>query len=342
MRMRKELNLNEYQYDLPERLIAQDPLQKRDQARLLILERKTGRLFHDKFFNIGCYLPKKSCLVFNRSKVLPVRLLGHREERTGCVEVFLLKKQLDGYNYEVLMRPMRKLKNGDRIYFNGNGIVAQVWDRDKRLVRFNKRNIDSYLERTGHMPLPPYIKRTDNLLDRKYYQTVYAKHPGSVAAPTAGLHFTQKLLNNLQRQGHSVKFVTLHINYATFKPVEQQNISKHSMHKEEYSIARQTFQSIQKAKDKGRKVVAVGTTSTRVLETVCLTGQMKGETSIYIYPGFDFRGIDSLITNFHLPCSTLLMLVSAFATRKLIMRVYQEAIEKKYRFYSYGDAMLII
>lgn len=343
------MNLNEFHYVLPQELIAQEPLRQRDQARLMVIDRATGSIKHDIFKNIGQYLPAKSCVVLNDSKVIPARLLGRRQPNGGTVEIFLLKRLPDGYSYEALMRPLRRLKTDERIIFNGGKLVAQIKDRDKGVVRFNRKGITGQLNKIGRIPLPPYIKRRDNAADRKYYQTVYAKKAGSVASPTAGLHFTGRLLKSLGQAGHMIEKVTLHVNYATFKPVEEQDITKHQIHTEEFAVSHKTFGALSKSKQEGRKIVAVGTTSCRVLETISKWNvgngrgrALQGNTDIFIYPGYRFRMTDVLLTNFHLPYSTLLMLVYAFGTKELIARAYQEAIKQSYRFYSYGDAMIIL
>jgi len=336
------MKLEDFDYHLPEGLIAQHPLHQRDKARLMVVDRKQKSITHDRFANISKYLPEKSCVVLNDSKVVPARLLGRREGSGGKVEIFLLKRLDDGCSYETLMRPLRRLKEKEKITFNGGHLVAEIKDRQKRIVRFNKRNISPELERIGHIPLPPYIKRFDRAEDRKYYQTVYAQKRGSVASPTAGLHFTNRLLNRIERDGHTIAKVTLHINYATFKPVEERDVSKHKMHVEDYSMTKRALSAVNGARKEGRKIVAVGTTSCRVLETVAAGGRLKGSTDIFMYPGYQFRMVDILVTNFHLPLSTLLMLVYAFGTKELIAKAYAEAIRQKYRFFSYGDAMIII
>lgn len=336
------IQLNDFDYTLPEHLIAQYPLARRDQARLMVVDRKTKNIEHDIFANIKKYLPEESCLVLNDSKVIPARLLGQREHTGGRVEIFLLKKLEDGHSYETLIRPLRRLNNNDRIIFNGGHLIAKIQDRENRIVRFNQRNISSALEKFGRIPLPPYIKHPDRASDRKYYQTVYAKKEGSVASPTAGLHFTSRLLRGLEQGGHTTAKVTLHINYATFKTVEEQDVTKHKMHFEDYTITQKTWKAVTHAKAQGRRIVAVGTTSCRVLETVAAGGPFKGRTDIFMYPGYEFKMADGLITNFHLPFSTLLMLVYAFGSKPLMSQAYREAVEKKYRFYSYGDAMMII
>jgi len=336
------MKLNDFQYHLPEELIAQHPLHRRDQARLMVVDRARQMISHDVFANIARYLPEQSCLVLNDSKVVPARLLGKREGTGGRVEIFLLKKLADGYSYETLLKPLRRLKVDEKIIFNGGSLVATIKDKEKRIICFNRKNITAQLEKIGHIPLPPYIKRLDRVEDRKYYQTVYAQRSGSVASPTAGLHFTNRLLNSIQKKGHAVERVTLHINYATFKPVEVEDITQHKMHVEEYLVAQKTMNALRQVRARGRKVVAVGTTSCRVLESVAAGRPLKGCTDIFMYPGYRFGMIDVLITNFHLPASTLLMLVYAFGGIDLMRRAYAEAIQKKYRFFSYGDAMIIV
>lgn len=334
------MNLDEFWYDLPSACIAQFPLKKRDQAKLLVVERKNGRISHDIFANIGNYLPAKSCLVFNNTKVIHARLLSQRKTG-GKVEIFLLKRLEDGYTYETMLRPFKRLKIGETITFQ-NGLRAEIIDKEKKIVRFNKKNIAEDLKRIGHVPLPPYIQRLDRAIDKTYYQTVYAKKEGSVASPTAGLHFTNVLISKLKRSGHRFIPVTLNVNYATFKPVEAFDITKHKIHSEYYEVTSGAHQSIVKAKAQGRSIVAIGTTSCRVLETLAQGNPLKGESKLFIYPGYNFTNTDCLITNFHLPFSTLLMLVYAFGGIDLMKRAYQEAIKHDYRFYSYGDAMMIV
>ena len=338
--------LASYGYPLPEDLIAQYPTAKRDAARLLVVDRRDNSMRHDVFANLGQYLPPKTTLVLNNSKVILARLLGHKiSSGRGLpagrqVEVFLLKDMGDGYCFEALLRPLKKIREGELMGF-GSGISAVLADKEQRIVRFNKKNIVRYLKDVGHVPLPPYIKRSDEPSDRMDYQTVYAKCLGSVASPTAGLHFTKPLLARLKAQGHAFKELTLHINYGTFKPVECADIRQHPMHSEGYAISPSVYQAVLKAKKNGRPVAAVGTTSCRVLESVARTGKLEGETGIFMYPGHGFKMADMLLTNFHLPYSTLLMLVCAFGGYDLVMRAYQEAIKERYRFYSYGDAILI-
>ncbi|MDP8266090.1 MAG: tRNA preQ1(34) S-adenosylmethionine ribosyltransferase-isomerase QueA [Candidatus Aceula meridiana] len=336
------MKLKDFDYHLPESMIAQHPLKKRDTARLMVIDRKRKTIIHDTFSNIADYLPKKSLFVVNDSKVVPARLFGKKEFGGREVEIFLLKGLSDGYCYEALMKPLRKIKDDEKIFFNGSGIYARLEDRKKMIVRFNKKNALMHLKSVGHIPLPPYIKREDAPSDRKDYQTVYARHQGSVAAPTAGLHFTNALVAQLKRAGHKFAKTTLHINYGTFKPVEDDDITKHQMHSEDYCLLSRTWQTILRAKKENKPIVSVGTTSCRVLETVSRTKELEGSSNLFIYPGFSFRMVDVLLTNFHLPKSTLLMLVAAFAGQDLTVKAYQEAINKNYRFYSYGDCMIII
>ena len=339
------MKVSEFDFDLPRKLIAQYPLEKRDQARLMVIDRQKQAISHDIFANMEKYLPPGSCVVLNDSKVIPARLLGRREKTPGKVEVFLLKKLAhgDGRFYETLIRPLNRLNLNEKIQFNGGSLTAEIIDIKKRIVRFNRQDVAAQLKKHGHMPLPPYIKRADEPLDHKYYQTVYARKPGSVASPTAGLHFTPALLNALRKKGHGIEPVTLHVNLATFRMVEAEDITRHQMHTEEYSLTQKSFNAIRQAKMRGSNIVAVGTTSSRVLETLAKDSSLlTGETDIFIYPGYTFRAVDILITNFHLPRSTLLMLVYAFGGIKLMKEAYARAIRGKYRFYSYGDAMIIL
>jgi S-adenosylmethionine:tRNA ribosyltransferase-isomerase len=334
------MKLSDFDYTLPEELIAQTPLKERDQARLLVIDRKQQTIGHDIFSNLEKYLPPQSMLVVNNSKVIPARLLGKKKRSGGNVEIFLLDK-LDSHSYRVMMRPCRKIKDGDEIVFDHSDVVATIVNKEERIVRFNKAHVTQHLKDIGHIPLPPYIKRQDNEDDRQYYQTVYARHAGSVAAPTAGLHFTKKLINQIKSAGHEFEQVMLHVNYATFKPVEEENILDHQMHTEEYSVSDKTFDAIKQAKKKMRKIVAVGTTSCRTLEAVARRQRLQDSTDLFLYPGCSFKMVDALITNFHLPKSTLLMLVYAFGGTDLMKKAYKEAIKQKYRFYSYGDGMII-
>lgn len=336
------MKLKDFEYHLSNDLIAQYPLLQRDQARLMVVDRQTKKVTHEVFSNLGRYLPPASVIVVNDSKVIPVRLLGRREKTGGAVEVLVLNKLSDGYSYQALLRPFRRIKIDEKIIFNGGRLYAQLKDVSQRIIRFNKKNIAGDLNKIGHMPLPPYIKRPDEQLDRVYYQTVFARHEGSVASPTAGLHFTRSLLSALKDQGHPIVKVTLHINYATFQPVKVEEITRHRMPTEAYGVSPRVWETLRQAKEQKKKIVAVGTTSCRALETVAISRKLKGETDIFIYPGFQFEMTDILLTNFHLPASTLFILVCAFGTRDLMMQAYKEAIRQKYRFYSYGDGMLIV
>ena len=332
--------LQSYFYQLPSALVAQEPCAHRDLARLLIIDRIQGSIRHDTFNHLDDYLPFNSHLIVNNSKVIPARLLGQRSTG-GTVEVFLLNILEDGYSFETLLRPLKKIREGEKIDF-GSGISAVLENKEKRTVRFNKKNIIRYLKEVGHIPLPPYIKRPDTLDDREDYQTVYAKQPGSVASPTAGLHFTKGMIKKLKNHGHHFLELTLHINYGTFKPVESTDIRLHPMHTEHYSIRPSVRTSILKAQKDSKALVAVGTTSCRVLESMAHSSIDDGKTDLFIYPGYKFNAVNALITNFHLPYSTLLMLVCAFGGYDLVMKAYKEAIKERYRFYSYGDAMLIL
>lgn len=334
------MKLSDFDYDLPENLIAQYPCEQRDEARLLVVDRRTGGISHDIFRNAGQYLPPSSLLVINNSKVIQARLIGEKARSGGQVEVFILK-HLEGRRFEAMLKPLKKIREGEVLLFPGD-VRAKLVDRQARIVEFDRDNVLSVLEKVGHIPLPPYIKRPDESSDRINYQTVYAKQAGSVAAPTAGLHFTKPLMASLQQAGHSFAEVTLHVNYGTFKPVEEEDITRHPMHFEHYEIPADTQRKLTEARARGQKVVAVGTTSCRTLESFGRTGKMEDDTNLFLYPGAELKMTDALITNFHLPRSTLLMLVSAFAGLDLVRKAYAEAIKEKYRFYSYGDAMIIV
>lgn len=344
----KLFDLSSYHYDLPNDLIAQYPLKQRDQARLMVINRKKQNILHDEFSNLDKHLQTPSTFVVNNSRVIPARLLGRKLGGQGAnlisagkVEVFLLKALPDGFCFQVLLKPLKRIHLGQRMDFGG-GIEAELIDKENRIVRFNKPHIIEHLKEVGHIPLPPYIDRDDEASDREDYQTVYAKESGSVAAPTAGLHFTDELIYSLKGRGDKFLELTLHINYGTFKPVECADIRQHPMHSEPYVIDEAIYAGVLDAKAKKIPVIGVGTTSARVLESAAISSQLAGETDIFIYPGFEFKMIDHLITNFHLPQSTLLMLVAAFGGYDLIMKAYKEAIKERYRFYSYGDAMLIL
>ncbi len=336
------MRLSDFDYLLPQDLIAQFPLKSRDRARLLVLDRKTKTMVCDTVSSLNAYLPRGSTLVVNDSRVIPARLLGRKKRTGGRVEVFLLRQCQDGHSFEALLRPLRRIKEDDSILFNGRRLSARLVDRGRRIVRFDQKDPMRKLEKLGHMPLPPYIRRNDTPLDRRYYQTVFARHNGSVAAPTAGLHFTRSLLKEIQRKGHRLEKVTLHINYSTFEPVHESDITRHKMHKEVYHVNPLVYTRLRKDRREGKKVIAVGTTVCRSLETMARTGQGKGETDLFIYPGFRFKMVDGLLTNFHLPRSTLFMLVCAFGGKAFMKRAYRKAVREKFRFFSYGDCMLVI
>ncbi|ANX00005.1 S-adenosylmethionine:tRNA ribosyltransferase-isomerase [Thermoclostridium stercorarium subsp. thermolacticum DSM 2910] len=341
------MQLKDFYYELPKELIAQSPLEKRDMSRLLVLDRKTGKTTHLHFRDIKDYLNPGDCLVINNTRVIPARLLGVREDTGGKIEFVLLKKH-DKDIWEVMLKPGRRAKVGTRFVFGDNLLKAEVLEiveGGNRIVKFTYDGIfEEVLDKVGIIPLPPYI--TQKLKDRERYQTVYSKYNGSAAAPTAGLHFTEELIEELKNKGVRFAEVTLHVGIGTFRPVKTENIEDHKMHSEYFKIDAEACNIINKTRnDKGR-VIAVGTTSCRVLESVAdengFVRPTEGETDIFIYPGYKFKAIDGLITNFHLPESTLLMLVSAFAGREKVLNAYKEAIELKYRFYSFGDAMFII
>ena len=348
------MHINDFDYELPEELIAQKPADKRDASRLLVVHRETGETEHRHFYDILEYLNEGDCLVLNNSKVLPARLYGIKGG-TGAKVEFLLIKRIDGDRWETMVRPGKRLKPGDSVMFSEDPLLkADIIDYGNdgtRIVEFSYDGIFmERLEEIGSMPLPPYIERQSENEDRDRYQTVYCKEEGSVAAPTAGLHFTEELLEKARAKGVELAYVTLHVGIGTFRPVKCENIEDHSMHFEEYHIDEKTAEIINRAKAEGRRVISVGTTSTRTVESAAYFDEEKdcwqvrsGEnsTGIFIYPGYEFRIIDSLITNFHLPKSTLLMLISALYNREKILEVYQEAIREKYRFFSYGDAMFI-
>ncbi|MGI6360982.1 MAG: tRNA preQ1(34) S-adenosylmethionine ribosyltransferase-isomerase QueA [Bacillota bacterium] len=339
-------NVSDFDYQLPERLIAQEPLENRDFSRLLVLDKKDGKIKHERFFALGDYLRPHDILVLNETKVLPARLFAHKA--SGAVIELLLLEQRELNLWQALVRPGRRVPVGTELVFPHSGLKATVTALDQegsRLIRFNRGGAEfmQILEKLGQMPLPPYIKKT--LEDQGRYQTVYASQPGSSAAPTAGLHFTVPLLKKLQQQGVEVAKLTLHVGLGTFRPVQVEKIEDHIMHREFYSLSPQMAAKITAAKAQGGRVIAVGTTSVRTLETLAnlqepLVGG-AGWTTAFIYPGYQFKLVDAMITNFHLPKSTLLMLVSAFAGRTSVLHAYEEAIKADYRFFSFGDAMLI-
>lgn len=340
------MKLNEFYYELPNELIAQTPIERRDMSRLLMLDRETGNIDHKIFKDIIDYLNPGDCLILNDSKVLPARLFGVKIETGAKVEIFLLEQKGTDI-WEVLVRPGKKMRTGANISICDGLLRASIIDEvegGNRLAKFYyEGNFYNVLEKVGQMPLPPYIK--EKLKDKNRYQTVYAKVPGSAAAPTAGLHFTEELLKKIKDKGVSVAYVTLHVGLGTFRPVKVDNITEHKMHSEHYLIPNETAKIINNTKKMGKRVIAVGTTSCRTLETAgavnSTISEREGFTDIFIYPGYKFKVIDALITNFHLPESTLLMLVSAFASRDMIVNAYQNAIQERYKFFSFGDAMFI-
>ena len=338
---------SDYYYDLPQELIAQDPLEDRSSSRLMFLNKKTGELSHHSFKDVIEFLNPGDCLVLNNTKVIPARLIGHKEETGGTVEVLLLKRK-ENDQWETLVKPGKKARTGERIVF-GDGIlkgeIADVLDDGNRLIHFEYDGIfEEILDSLGEMPLPPYI--THKLQDKNRYQTVYAVHDGSAAAPTAGLHFTKELLKKVEESGIAIAHVTLHVGLGTFRPVKVDDVEKHQMHSEFYVVEPDQAEIINRTKQNGGRVISVGTTSCRTLESVTdesgVVHAGSGNTSIFIYPGYKFKAIDGLITNFHLPESTLLMLVSALAGKENIMRAYEEAVKERYRFFSFGDAMIIL
>lgn len=340
------MNVKDFDYDLPQELIAQDPLSNRSDSRLLVLDKDTGDIEHKIFKDIKQYLKKGDCLVVNNTKVIPARLFGSKEDTKSKIEILLLKRKEDNI-WETLVKPGKKAKIGTRIVFGEGLLVGEVIDiveEGNRLIRFEYEGIfEEILDRLGQMPLPPYI--THELEDKNRYQTVYAKEEGSAAAPTAGLHFTKELLEEIQAMGVEIAHVTLHVGLGTFRPVKVDDVEKHHMHSEFYHIEQEQADKINRAKKEGHRVIAVGTTSTRTLEAAAnIDGTLEeksGWTEIFIYPGYKFKVIDCLITNFHLPQSTLVMLVSALAGREHILNAYKEAVKENYRFFSFGDAMFI-
>lgn len=340
------MDVKDFYYDLPEELIAQDPLEDRSSSRLLVLDKNTGEIEHRVFKDIIEYLNPGDCLVINDTKVIPARLMGVKEDTGAAIEVLLLKRHADNV-WECLVKPGKKARTGARISF-GEGLlvgeIVDVLDDGNRYIKFEYEGIfEEILDKLGQMPLPPYI--THKLKDKNRYQTVYAKNEGSAAAPTAGLHFTEELLKQIRAKGVEIASVTLHVGLGTFRPVKVDKIEEHHMHTETYNISKEEADKINAVRANGGRVIAVGTTSCRTLESAALEDgtipASSGDTDIFIYPGYTFKAIDCLITNFHLPESTLVMLVSALASRDNIMSAYEEAVRERYRFFSFGDAMFI-
>ncbi len=337
---------SDFYFDLPEELIAQDPLEDRSSSRLLTLDKHTGEVSHHIFKDVLDYLQEGDCLVLNNTKVIPARLLGQREGTGAHVEVLLLKRR-EGDVWETLVKPGKKCKPGTRLVF-GDGLlrgqVLETVEEGNRLIHFEYEGIfEEVLDKLGEMPLPPYI--THKLQDKNRYQTVYAKHEGSAAAPTAGLHFTQELLEQIAQKGVEIAYVTLHVGLGTFRPVKEENVLEHHMHSEYYQVTKEAAEKINRTKQKGGRVICVGTTSCRTVESAADENGIVREgcdnTEIFIYPGYRFKVLDALITNFHLPESTLVMLVSALAGKDQVLAAYREAIKERYRFFSFGDAMFI-
>ena len=338
---------SDYYYDLPQELIAQDPLEDRSSSRLMFLNKKTGELSHHSFKDVIDFLNPGDCLVLNNTKVIPARLIGHKEETGGTVEVLLLKRK-ENDQWETLVKPGKKARPGAKIVFGDGLLKAEVLDvleEGNRLIQFTYDGIfEEVLDKLGEMPLPPYI--THKLQDKNRYQTVYAKYEGSAAAPTAGLHFTPELLAQIEKKGIRLAYVTLHVGLGTFRPVKEENLTNHHMHSEFYQVTKEAADIINQTKEAGGRVICVGTTSCRTIESAAgADGKVvpgSDNTEIFIYPGYQFKVLDGLITNFHLPESTLIMLVSALAGREHVLHAYETAVENKYRFFSFGDAMIIL
>lgn len=338
-----ELKTSDFAFDLPGELIAQDPLKDRTASRLLMVNNNTGEWKHECFRNIIDYLKPGDCLVLNNTRVLPARLLGVKEDTGAAVEILLLKRLTDDI-WETLVKPGKKLRPGAKVRFGDGELRAEIMavtEEGNRQVQFFYEGIfEEVLDRLGEMPLPPYI--THKLQDKDRYQTVYAKYDGSAAAPTAGLHFTEELLSGIEQKGVKLAYVTLHVGLGTFRPVKAENLLEHHMHSEYYQISKEAAETINKAKQSGGRVICVGTTSCRTIESAAdakgMLSESCGDTDIFIYPGYQFKVLDGLITNFHLPESTLVMLVSALAGREHVLKAYEEAVKEKYRFFSFGDA----
>lgn len=341
------MNVEEFDYDLPESLIAQTPLKDRDQSRLLVLGRNSGNIEHKHFKDVINYLETGDTLVLNDTRVMPARLFGLKEETGAKVEMLMLTR-IENNDWEVLLKPAKRIKVGNKLSFGEGKIIAECieeLDQGGRIMRLHYEGIlEERLNELGEMPLPPYIK--ERLDDPDRYQTVYVKESGSAAAPTAGLHFTDELLDEIRAKGINIAFITLHVGLGTFRPVSVEDINDHEMHSEYYQMTQETANLLNQTKKEGHRIISVGTTSTRTLETIRRDYNefvaVSGWTDIFIYPGFTYKAIDGLITNFHLPKSTLVMLVSAFSSRENILNAYKEAVKLEYRFFSFGDAMLII
>ncbi|UCH11891.1 MAG: tRNA preQ1(34) S-adenosylmethionine ribosyltransferase-isomerase QueA [Candidatus Omnitrophota bacterium] len=343
------MKLSDFDYTLPKGLIAQYPLRQRDESRMLVLDKENGKIEHCHFYDLADYLSKPDAMVFNDTKVFKARLTGKRTGYTGKIELLLLREGNSGV-FECLAKPARKLVIGTELEFGNGGLTASVVDRKDEMcfVKFSNNNLYSVFNKIGLLPLPPYIKRKPQPEDEIRYQTVYAKRLGAVAAPTAGLHFTTSVIDRIKNKGAGIIYLTLHVGYDTFRPVKVDNIKQHKMNKEYFQITKKSVDEINKTKQNKGRVLAVGTTTCRALESASILRDTryeirdtKAETDLFIYPGYRFKIIDMLLTNFHLPKTTLLMLTCAFGGHDNVMKAYQEAVEKKYRFYSYGDCMLI-
>jgi S-adenosylmethionine:tRNA ribosyltransferase-isomerase len=340
------LKVKDFDFYLPEELIAQHPAEKRDESRLMVLDKSTGEVQHKVFKDIIDYLEQGDCLVLNDTRVMPARLFGTKKDTESKIE-FLLLKRVDDNKWETLVKPGKKAKVGVEIVFGDGlltGTIVDICEDGSRIIQFNYKGIfEEILDELGQMPLPPYI--TERLEDKERYQTVYSKAVGSAAAPTAGLHFTKDLMERIKDKGIKIAFVTLHVGLGTFRPVKVENIDEHHMHSEFYMMTKETAEIINETKKNKGRIIAVGTTSCRTLETIGdengLVSEKSGWTDIFIYPGYKFKVVDRMITNFHLPQSTLLMLISALSSQKIIMDAYKEAIEQRYRFFSFGDSMFI-
>jgi S-adenosylmethionine:tRNA ribosyltransferase-isomerase len=340
------MKVSDFNFYLPEELIAQVPLKDRDESRLMVLDKATGEIQHRKFKDIIDFFEPGDCLVLNDTRVIPARLIGEKED-TGAKIEFLLLKRIDDKRWETLVKPGKRVSEGTRVVFGGGQLIAEVQESrpdGNRIVSFEYEGIfETVLDELGQMPLPPYIK--EKLEDKERYQTVYSRAIGSAAAPTAGLHFTNELLKKIEDRGVSIVFLTLHVGLGTFRPVKVENIEEHDMHAEYYELSEKGARVINETKASGKKVIAVGTTSCRTLETIgneeSRVREQSGWTDIFIYPGYKFKIVDGLITNFHLPESTLIMLVSALAGKEHIMKAYKEAVDNRYRFFSFGDAMFL-
>ncbi len=336
------IKLSDYDYTLPKELIAKYPVEPRDSCRLMVLNRNDKTINHRIFRDIVEYLEEGDLLVLNDTKVIPARLKGKKE--TGAnIEIFLLRPYTED-TWEVLIKNIKRLKPGQKVIIAEDfyAVLLEKFDEGKAKIKLVGKNVNELIKKYGHIPLPPYIEREDEEKDKNYYQTVFAKKEGAVASPTAGLHFTTELLEKLEKKGIKKAFCTLHVGLGTFRPIQVEDITQHKMHEEFYQIPEETLDLIKETKEKGKRVIAVGTTVVRTLETYARTKKTEGFSNLFIYPPYEFKIVDALITNFHLPKSTLLLLVSAFAGKDFIFKAYKEAINNRYRFFSYGDAMLIL